>query len=832
MKRNPILLISFVWAIGLFIGRHTEITWTKLIVGFTTSLVLFIMSFYLYSRKSNAWMTVLLGSSLLFGIAYMQEYQIQHQTDISANAVGETIGVRGYIDTKPIIDGNQVKLTIHPISYEWDKKEYFVSSSEKMIVSLYLNKEKEKEQITQWEDGMGILIYGQLDHPSSARNPGMFDYQKYLANKNIHWQLKVKNLTRIQVVEHWTFSHILTFMQERSAKPFDDYLSSPQSGFMKSLILGDRQDLSNDIHNDFSILGLSHLIAISGLHLTVFSLIIYWILSKLGLTKESRAIVTAVFLIFYMFFTGVSASVVRATIMALLTLYGVVYRKSFITLQSIGLTLILMTLFHPYWLEDIGFQLSFVVTFFLIWGYPKIDNILANTIPSFIRPSIGLIVITQLSSFPLVFYYFHQYSLLSWLANLIFVPIFSFIVLPFGLLLIILGLFLPYLAIMFGEVLNSFLKLLFYVINQLSQFQGLEIYQHLSIWVVLFLYVLLIWLLLRKEVKESFVSYKLKRFLFLLEKGVIVVGIVFVIINLLWSQEQGIVTMIDVGQGDSILIQSPQGRTILIDSGGTLSFGDEKEWEKKKDTFDTGEDIILPYLHYRGIKNLDFAVLTHEDADHIEGYLSLVDQIPIRQFVVGNGFPRTEMGKELQIKLIQRHIPIKVISTKTDLIIDSQTRFSFFFLGNGKTVKENNLSLVSLLNMYNTSFAFMGDLEVEGEEKWIQNNEIPAVDFMKVGHHGSKTSTSDSLLYHLKPKEALISVGQHNLYHHPSNDVVERLVQKNIRIWRTDQDGAVLIRIKSKGYQIEKTQKKSVTNDDRIAYSEIQQLLPAHWEVS
>ncbi len=213
-------------------------------------------------------------------------------------------------------------------------------------------------------------------------------------------------------------------------------------------------------------------------------------------------------------------------------------------------------------------------------------------------------------------------------------------------------------------------------------------------------------------------------------------------------------------------------------------------------------------MHYQGVRNLDFAVLTHEDADHLEGYLSLVDQMPIQQFIVGDGFPRTELGKELQLKLTQLHIPIKVIISKTDLILDSQSRLSFVFLGNGEKGKENNLSLVSLLKMYNTSFAFMGDIEEDGEEKWIQNDHVPSVDLVKVGHHGSNTSTSESLLNQLKPKEALISVGENNRYHHPSDEVVERLLQKQIRIWRTDQDGGILIWVNSKGYRIEKTRKR------------------------
>ncbi|MFV9510986.1 DNA internalization-related competence protein ComEC/Rec2 [Tepidibacillus sp. LV47] len=804
--KAPLILLSLAWAIGLLFGRDIEISWTKLVIALSSSLVFFLFSLYLYYRRNNLWFVFLFFFFLISGFLYMLVYQDQHQSQLPKELTGQRIGIRGYLISEPIIDGNLVKFQIEPFSYQWQQQERKLQTKEKLIVYLYLNKEQELEKVRSFTKGMGITFYGILDKPPKARNPGQFDYSRYLANQNIYWQITVSDLTNIQISKRFSLSHFFYVLQNQLAKPFDQYLSHPQSGFMKSLILGNRQDLSPEIRDDFSNLGLSHIIAISGLHLTILTLIISFLLSKLGLTREKRGIITGIFLIFYLFLVGASASVVRATLMSLITLYGLMFRRPFLSLQSMGLTFLFMTFYNPKWMDDIGFQLSFVVTFFLVWGYPRVETWLRDKVPSWLRGAFTVLIVTQLASFSLVFYHFHQYSFFSWLANLLFVPIFSFAVLPMGFLLLLLSLFhLPF-AVWVGHLLDVLLYLLFNVIAIFSQLRVLQFFGHFSWWIVILFYFFLVWSLTRKEIKESFLSYQTKKYLFALEKGVLIISMILWLASFLFSPDNAQVTMLDVGQGDSLLIESPDGETILIDSGGTLSFIKEPAWKQRKDPFQVGEDIVLPYLHYQGINELDYAVLTHEDADHIEGYLTLVEQIPIHWFIVGEGFPRTELGEKLYTKLKQKQIPIKVIKEgESHLSLDPNTVITFISLGSKPKEKENNQSLITYAKLYQTQFLFMGDLEVEGEKQLIQNYSLPHIDFLKVGHHGSQTSTSQSLLDHLQPKEALISVGVHNRYHHPSLEVIQRLKERGIHIWQTDQDGAILIKVNPKGYEIKKT---------------------------
>ena len=806
--KSPLILLSLFWAIGLFSAKSIQLPWTESLIGWIITLVFFSASFYLYGRRNNFWFLVLLLSFLLFGFQYMNGYENRHQSHFPSEIEKQRIGVQGYIASEPEIDGAKISFQVQPRSYQWNQEVYPLSSKEKVIFTVYLKKETDLQKVNAWGVGNGITFYGVIEKPNRARNPGQFDYATYLHNKDIYWQINVTNMNDIQVSNRFSFKQVLGKIRDQVASPLEEHLTSPQTGFMKSLLLGDREELSSEIQDDFSTLGLSHLIAISGLHLTVFSLILFWILSKTGLTKERRGLVVAGFLIFYMVLVGSSPSVVRATIMALLTLYGLQFQRSFLSLQSIGLTFLLMTLYNPKWSLDIGFQLSFIVTFFLIWGTPKIDRFIGERILGKLRSTLSILVVSQLASFPLVIYYFHQYSLLSWFANLVFVPLFSVIVLPIGLLLLLIG-WLPFSIVHWvGSFVDYFLVWLFLAIKWLAKIDHFQFVTHVPLWGVLLLYGLILWFLQRKELKASFLSYRTKKYIFQAEKLVIIILVVVGIGGFIdsWNPPEAKITMIDVGQGDSILIETQKGKTMLIDSGGTVLFGEEPEWKKRKKSFSTGKDIILPYLRYEGIRSIDLAVVTHEDADHIQGFLTLVGNVPIRDFVVGDGFPRTELGEQLQAKLEEYHIPYQILEkAEMEIVLDEHTKATVISLQNRSAAKENNHSLVTFLQIYDTRFALMGDLEEDGEKRLIREYDLQPMDFLKVGHHGSKTSTSPEFLEQLQPREALISVGENNRYRHPSDEVVQRLVENQTRIWRTDQYGAITIEVTPTDYSIEKT---------------------------
>ena len=294
--------------------------------------------------------------------------------------------------------------------------------------------------------------------------------------------------------------------------------------------------------------------------------------------------------------------------------------------------------------------------------------------------------------------------------------------------------------------------------------------------------------------------------IFLLEKLIFLAFIVVILVQQLISESKINVTMLDVGQGDSILIETADDNNIFIDSGGILRFSKE-EWKVSDNPFDVGEDVLIPYLYYRGIKSIQLAVLTHEDQDHIGGFLTLIEHIPIESILVSAGFPRTDQGELLMRKLELKDIPIYYLEDLTSLQLEPYLKAHFIYLNEPELTKENDHSIITILEAYQTKLLLMGDLEQRGELVLLEKYSLIPIDILKVGHHGSKTSTTEALLEVVKPKEAIISVGYNNRYQHPAEEVIQRLRKAAIPIYRTDQNGAIRIEISRDGYQIYPTKK-------------------------
>ncbi len=807
MMKYPFVIIALSWLIGLIIGAHFSPLLTIFTyIDISIAMILLLLSFFFFLKRDKKWFYLLMVSIILFAFFRMSIYQNNHQSYFSnemvSNFENEVIGFRGYIATKPEVDGNKVTFVMKPTSYQNNLIETNINSNEKLMIYLYINKENDKNEIVNWQPGMGIRLFGKLAKPIAFHNPGQFNYLNYLENKGIYWKITVHDISNIEVGSGnrivTSFYQLKTFFIKR----LDGLFTDPYAGFMRSILLGERNLLDGNLRDDFSNVGLSHLLAISGLHLSILVMLISWLLHNLGLTKEKTIVFVGLFLVLYMLITGASPSVVRATIMSFLVLIGLFIQKPFSALQILGIAFFVMSLYQPTWIYDVGFQLSFITTFFILWGHKRIVSILPlkNRI---LNNAISLLIITQTASFPLVFFYFHQYSLLSWLLNLIIVPFFSIIILPLGFVILVFASLHLYLSYYLAYLLTFLLKILFVIVHWSANIRIFYIYGRLeNLFFVILIYGVLLWLIARNNLKNAFIHFHVKKYIFIIERYALIAIIMLVLLPIFLDNE-GVITCIDVGQGDSILIETPLHHTLLIDSGGSVSFLKE-EWQQRKTPFDIGEDVVLPYLHYRSIYSIDTAILTHEDYDHLGGFLSLIDEIEIDRFIVSRDFPRTERGKDLYSKIMKKGIAIVKVDHIKALNIDSTAQMSFIPVNIIDSKLENDHSFASILNMYNTKVAFASDLEIAGEERVMSGYRLPKVDILKVGHHGSSTSTSDNWMQTLQPKNSIISVGLHNLYNHPSEKVLTRLHSFHSKVWRTDQDGAIIIHVKKDRYTMEK----------------------------
>lgn len=803
--KYPLLILAVFWLFGLVSSYYLPIPTSIIIVLIVIVVILLLWSVITYSRKTKTWFILLIICLFVSGTVRMELYQSAHKSTFTADMVKDLedkeIGIRGYFETTPIVDGNLVKFELKPISYLDENNEYEIDKGEKFLVYLYLNEIEEIEVVEKWKTGKGVSLYGNITELYTSKNPGQLDYIKYLARENIFWKINVDNISEIQVSDSSKANTIFNSLRDNISGTIDRLFEKEQAGFIKSILLGDRKDLSNETKDYFSLTGLSHLLAISGLHLSIFAFLIYKCMTKLRITKENSAIITCVFLLFYMILTGASPSVVRATIMTVLLFYGYLFKDKFSALQVLGIAFIVMTFYKPYWVFNIGFQLSFVITFYILWGLPKIY--LKLPFPEGrLKKALALVITTQLTSFPLVFYYFHQYSIIAFFTNLLLVPIFSTVIFPLSLIVLISGTIYFDVGYIFAQIMSFLLKYFFCIIEWSAKLSTFHYYGSIStiFWVIV-IYSVITWCLIRKNVKNSFISFTIKRRIFYFEKFIIIILVVILLINNLSEWKKCEITVIDVGQGDSIYLNIFNEANILIDCGGNVSFCTEK-WQKRKDPFDTGKNIVLPYLRYQGVTDLDFAILTHEDTDHIGGYHYLIDNIEIGTFIVESGFPRTENGEKLYKKIKDKNIKLVYIDETTIINLNNDVDMCFLPVNIVGSETQNDHSFIIVSNIYDTRILFAGDVEEAGEIRILDKYNIEPIDILKVGHHGSKTSTTNLWLETLQPKEAIISVGKNNRYNFPSEVVLQRLYSDEINTYRTDLDGAVMIDIKPYGYKI------------------------------
>ncbi|MDB5056205.1 MAG: competence protein ComEC [Bacilli bacterium] len=752
---------------------------------------------------------------------------------------GVTVKVKGHITSPVTVDGDHVGFIaalqkVNILENSPDKNQNNgLQVAEDVQISIRLLSQEEQFRTMGWQRGDDIELSGTLQIPSEARNFGGFDYREYLRQQHIHWVLTLKGTDSViqQASFHWNWTQLLRYNDQFRhflAAKLDQLFPESQAGYMKSLLIGLRVDLDPQQFQQFSNLGLTHILAISGMQVAVFSGILLWILRKLRLTKETSIWLVIALLPGYVLFTGSSPSVVRAGLMAMIALFAV--RQNWLK-EGINLLCLvgwLLLIWNPYLLLNVSFQLSFSVTYGLIIGVPWVSKCLPQKSKTF-NSTLAVTLVAQLVSFPLTIFYFNKFSLLSWLANIILVPFISFVVTPLGsiaLLFSLISLHAGQWIAWFAVSCNTFTFWLTNVMDGWSLFH--LIWPTPSLWWIAVYYglaALIIRSLVRwkaaKEAQREGVYIRIIRGLRFHRMFFICSLLCFVLLLSygynpeLWNKE-GRVEFIDVGQGDAILIRTPNNHFILVDGGGTLLFRKKgEEWKDRKNPYDIGSKLLVPLLKKRGVHQLDYVIATHEDTDHIGGLQAVLEQIPVRKFIFNGTLKPNSKTEQLFQSALKLHIPLISATEPLSLSIDSRTALRFLHPASSEDLKlneqplylesnQNKRSLVFLLEIDHTRFLFTGDMEKASEDEVLRRLDRinpPSIDVLKVAHHGSKTSTTEQWLDYWRPKLAVISVGEHNTYGHPTEEVLTRLSQHQIDIFRTDQQGEVQMIMTEKGLQ-------------------------------
>ncbi|MGH1364397.1 MAG: DNA internalization-related competence protein ComEC/Rec2 [Calditrichia bacterium] len=635
--------------------------------------------------------------------------------------------------------------------------------------------------------GDGVLLHKvQFEQPLSARNPGSFDYRQYLESRGIRIICDVRKQIQFRhFVGAPSLRSELANLRSSLAERLDLAFPPREASLLKALWLGQAKQLDSDIRKDFQRTGLVHVLAVSGLHVGFLLALLLALFKLLGFRGWARSILIIVSLLLFLLITGIQPAVTRAVIMGALWLVCRGLERSVHSQQILFLAAFIILLLWPQQLFWIGFQLSFMAVFWINFIYLRLQLAFENVLKlspksdALVRlaPSLAVSLAAQIGTAPLVAFYFGQLAPLSIVFNLAILPVVAFLVSagPFVFLLQEV----VYVGDLVNDLIGMLLRAKIDTVHRLSELPGVA----LDIQLTSVLQAVLVWLLLAVFFIRLPFRLRLWRPIAMIFVGIVVIHSHFPAVPV--AQ----LIVLDVGQGEALVLRLRSGQTLLIDCGPANRY------------FNSGERIVLPTLKEIGIERLDKIFITHPHRDHTGGLSKLISTIPVDSlYLPPNGVDSNENG-ELK-KLVGRYgIGSRTLKRGNWLELDRETRLYMLGPSPGILRREdlsspiNNRSLCFLIRHRSVSMLFTGDAEAVGEEALLGWEELLHSTVLKVGHHGSKTSATPALLKHVKPKYALISAGRKNRFRHPSPRTLQRLLDFDSKILRTDRHGAIWLEI-------------------------------------
>lgn len=620
----------------------------------------------------------------------------------------------------------------------------------------YFDKEKDLKNFkSNYNLGDIIEVQGKLELPANNTIPNTFNYKDYLYHKKINYILKIDFIKKLK-----DNKNILIKVKNCILKRIEN---TKYNSYLYAFILGKSSYIDNESYNNYKINGVTHLFALSGLHVSLFSSIIIFILNKLKLSEKTSFIITSIFLIFFSFIASFTPSILRATIFFILSSLNKIYYAFIKPKNILILTFTILIFKNPFYIYDIGFILSFTITYFILLLNENV------TIKGNIKSILVISVLSFLSSLPIIINLSYEVNIIGFINNILFIPLVTNIIFPFSLIVVIIPK-LSYILFILTSIMETISKYSSNILNITIYFQKLNILE------IIIYYILLI-----LSIKKN--------------KKIMCILLIFIVILYfkLKLDKNTYVYFIDVSQGDSALIVTKNNKSILIDTGGKLNYKTDK-WKQKNKEFNLMTSSVIPFFKSIDLKKIDYLLITHGDYDHMGEAINLVDNFKVDNVIFNCG-SYNDLEKEL-IKVLDKK-KIKYYSCIKELNIDNN---KLYFLHTKEYDNENDNSNVIYTELNNHKFLFMGDAGVEVEEDLIKKYNLQDIDVLKVGHHGSKTSSSIEFINEINPKYSIISVGKNNRYGHPKEEVLDTL--KNSKIYRTDLDGSIEIKLNKNGYKI------------------------------
>lgn len=597
-----------------------------------------------------------------------------------------------------------------------------------------------------WQGNIEFTCEAQL--PAQARNPRCFDYRLYLLGENIKAVGYVDDFSGLQESDRW-FDRIQKKLLELRFR-FSKSLPEESRGILMGMIFGDTSMLDEDVYEGFRRNGTAHVLAVSGLHVGI---LYKWVKKAVGKKQTAfSAAVTATVLVTYCFLSSFSASSMRAAVMIIISMIGAYTDRRYDMLTGASVAALIFTGINPYILFSAGFQMSFIAVCSIAFFIRRIPDKVPGSVAVMLSANIGLI--------PYQIYVFNWFSFSSFIANVPVVYLVS-VTVPLGLVQFLLFCILGENRIL--ELITTAMSDLIVDLNDLLSF-GAGGFDMVSppAWQVLFVYLVMFFL-----ASEQFEIMRLRKE----KKRIAFIMILFILFSLFIRHalyqplSRCDLVFVDVGQGDCIHLSTDSGngeKNILIDGGG-------------KADYNIGKNTLKPYLLKNGVSHIDLSLATHRHTDHYKGLEELYEEGMSR-------FPQVGLTAG------------KLFSISEEVSIETLWPLS---LEGDITQDENANCSVFMVYIGNFKILVTGDLDSEGEKRMVayyeaqnKNGSKLKADILKIGHHGSKTSTCDQLLKAVSPRFAVIQVGKNN-YGHPDAKIIEKCHEKGIIVLRNDTHGAV-----------------------------------------
>ena len=732
---------------------------------FTIIILSALMGYYFKSKIPIVFVLFFLLGNIL----------IANKMQVENEMINQEVNITGVVTDTAYTSSGRQKITVKAECIETEMTQK--TKSFKILAIL-----PENETVSLWDT---VVLKGTLLPLEKNRIPGGYNESLYLGTRGYHYKIYTEEQTITGQKKTPILCHIYDF-KKKIQTVYDTVLPTEKSAILKAMVTGDKDDIDNITRELYAQAGITHILAISGLHISIISLFLYAFLEKfLKWNKRNCSLIVLLCLVFYLFFAGFSASAVRAVIMISVMLIGNVFYYEGDSFNNIAIAALCILLVQPLYLWDIGFELSFIIATGILLG----SNILkTSNLPSFIKNTFGFSLLASVVSFPIMAYHFYYVSLIGILVNIVVIPLVGFL-LGMGMIVGIVGLFSINIATFLSGVIYyilSFYEKVCIVANLVPY--GYPLWGRPLLLTVLLCYFLLLMVYFYKQKKRYY-------------KFAIALTEILLLVTVFGNQylfKKNKVSFLDVGQGDSIVIQTYDKHTYIVDTGGRFQTALGSN---------TGVYTVLPYLEEEGVSKIDGLFITHMDADHCFGAIELMDNIKIDKIYISNyDFERTALYETFFKNAQKNKIPIFTIGAGDSAKLGNTMQLDVLYPYSKMMFFEkddNHGSLVLRLVSGETSILLTGDIGTIDETILLQQGVDIKSNILKAAHHGSKYSSTEKFLQAVQPEIAILSYGANNFYGHPHPETIERLQNKNVILYETAKQGTITVVIGKDSYTIE-----------------------------